>query len=435
MLDQHPNANSNLKWDLLRISVEQGDITKGISDVIIIPCDENLQCNSGVARAVIQAGGALLQDTIAVCALETNGLEHAQPVISPGCFNLDTGHIVLVYSSKTSVDGLTECYKRALEAADDRLDATIVTLAPFGTGGLKARPEDSAAAAFKAIFDCGVVFNKIQLYVLFSVNPNLRYKQASGGRIQRMYEIVEDKEEEDIKKIADKFFKVVPSPEEKMGTLEAEDVCAICYDSLFEPAEKDVVVQLRKCGHIFHRECVKEAFTRVQVRCPMCKRWYSAPKGNQPTGSTMIVTTCEGTVPGFPDAKGYFFIEYSLPGGIQTVCHFRIAKTLLEPSSEEHPRPGLRFSGVRRYAYLPNTIEGEKVLRLFKLAFINRLMFTVGDRETGRRNVVIFNGIETKSTLKGGPKMSGFPDPDYLPRVKVELAAVGITEQLLETLE
>lgn len=28
---------------------------------------------------------------------------------------------------------------------------------------------------------------------------------------------------------------------------------------------------------------------------------------------------------------------------------------------EEHPRPGLRFSGVRRYAYLPNTIEGEKV--------------------------------------------------------------------------
>lgn len=99
------------------------------------------------------------------------------------------------------------------------------------------------------------------------------------------------------------------------------------------------------------------------------------------------------------------------------------------------------------------------------MAFSSRLMFTVGDCETGRRNVVIFNGIHNKTSLSGGPEKLvsmnkiivlktkkkkdkyrrffnvyfffdcryGFPDPQYFDRVKRELAAVGITEQLLET--
>lgn len=41
------------------------------------------------------------------------------------------------------------------------------------------------------------------------------------------------------------------------GNMDADDVCAICYDKLFRNDEDDVVVQLKKCCHAFHRSCLE----------------------------------------------------------------------------------------------------------------------------------------------------------------------------------
>ncbi|PIO71919.1 hypothetical protein TELCIR_06162 [Teladorsagia circumcincta] len=56
----------------------------------------------------------------------------------------------------------------------------------------------------------------------------------------------------------------------------------------------------------------------------------------------------------------------------------------------------------------------------------------VGDSiTTGAKNVVVWNNIHHKTNVTGGPQKYGYPDPDYLNRVKEDLAAMGITEDMV----
>uniref|UniRef100_A0A8C0NA79 E3 ubiquitin-protein ligase n=1 Tax=Canis lupus familiaris TaxID=9615 RepID=A0A8C0NA79_CANLF len=94
---------------------------------------------------------------------------------------------------------------------------------------------------------------------------------------------------------------------------------------------------------------------------------------------------------------------------------------------KEHPNPGKKYSGVQRTAYLPNNEEGNKVLRLLCRAFEQKLIFTVGESRTlGVSDVITWNDIHHKTSRVGGPQMYGYPDPDYLKRVKQELKDKGI---------
>uniref|UniRef100_F6SQA2 E3 ubiquitin-protein ligase n=1 Tax=Ciona intestinalis TaxID=7719 RepID=F6SQA2_CIOIN len=78
-------------------------------------------------------------------------------------------------------------------------------------------------------------------------------------------------------------------------------------------------------------------------------------------------------------------------------------------------------------AYLPDNGEGREVLRLLKKAFFARLIFTIGRSvTTGLDNQIIWNGIHHKTNTHGGAMGLGYPDPDYLNRVKDELRAKGI---------
>ncbi len=77
---------------------------------------------------------------------------------------------------------------------------------------------------------------------------------------------------------------------------------------------------------------------------------------------------------------------------------------------------------------MPDTPEGNEVLALFELAFKRKLMFTVGRSvTTGLDNQVVWNGIHHKTAVNGGSSSFGYPDDTYLKRVKLELAAKGIT--------
>ncbi|XP_051005828.1 E3 ubiquitin-protein ligase DTX3L isoform X2 [Acomys russatus] len=184
---------------------------------------------------------------------------------------------------------------------------------------------------------------------------------------------------------------------------ENENFCVICRDTI---SDKHV---LPKCKHEFCTSCINQAML-VKPVCPVCQTSYGVQKGNQPPGN-MVTTFLRGSLPGYEDC-GTIVIHYYIKDGIQT---------------SEHPNPGKPYSGTQRKAYLPNNKEGRKVLDLLTKAFHHKLIFTVGySRVLGISDVVTWNDIHHKTSQSGGPENYGYPDPDYLKRVKEELKAKGI---------
>ena len=166
---------------------------------------------------------------------------------------------------------------------------------------------------------------------------------------------------------------------------------------------------LSKCKHEFCSPCINKALSYKPV-CPVCQTSYGVQKGNQPDGD-MYVTVLRDSLPGY-EPCGTIMITYVIEGGVQT---------------KEHPNPGKRFSGIRRIAYLPDNKEGNEVLGLLRRAFKQKLIFTVGEsRQTGASDVITWNDIHHKTSWCGGPHRHGYPDPDYLKRVKQELKSKGI---------
>uniref|UniRef100_A0A3Q3F278 E3 ubiquitin-protein ligase n=1 Tax=Labrus bergylta TaxID=56723 RepID=A0A3Q3F278_9LABR len=184
-----------------------------------------------------------------------------------------------------------------------------------------------------------------------------------------------------------------------------QEPCPICMESI-KSSEK---VSL-KCKHSFCRDCLKKAFTYKPI-CPTCGALYGVLTGTQPDGGTMKVTTAPSSLPGY-ESYGTVIINYYIPSGIQ---------------NKEHPNPGQPYEGVYRTAYLPDSTEGRHILKLLQRAFSQRLIFTVGRSTTsGRNNVVTWNDIHHKTSTCGGPTNYGYPDPDYLSRVRDELSVKGI---------
>lgn len=178
--------------------------------------------------------------------------------------------------------------------------------------------------------------------------------------------------------------------------------CPICLCDVSNPRSL-------KCKHVFCSPCLQQALDACN-RCPVCQEPQGALRGNQPPGN-MTSRAIPQSVPGY-EGYGTIVINYSFQSGIQ---------------GREHPNPGQSYSGTSRVAYLPNTPEGCEVLQLLRRAFNSRLVFTVGtSATTGLHNQITWNDIHHKTTTHGGPYGFGYPDPDYLRRVREELAAKGI---------
>nr|XP_022342310.1 uncharacterized protein LOC111136032 [Crassostrea virginica] len=181
-------------------------------------------------------------------------------------------------------------------------------------------------------------------------------------------------------------------------------MCIICMDG-----EMEDPVKLKNCQHKFCRNCIEECFSRKPV-CPVCSTVYGEIFGNQPPG-TATVYLDSNSLPGYDCST--IIIHYEIPDGMQT---------------NEHPNPDVPFTGLSRQGYLPDNSEGRSVLGLLKKAFEHRLIFTVGvSRSSGKDNVVTWNDIHHKTRRDGGPEKFGYPDEEYLERVKEELAAKGIS--------
>ncbi|XP_026163908.1 E3 ubiquitin-protein ligase DTX3L-like [Mastacembelus armatus] len=182
-----------------------------------------------------------------------------------------------------------------------------------------------------------------------------------------------------------------------------EDTCPICMDTFTNKKQL-------KCKHEFCEECLQQAEKSLGPICPVCKDVFGTMEGDQPDGR-MSWMTSSFSLPGFSKC-GTIEITYSIPSGRQT---------------KNHPKPGQPYHGITRTAYLPDNREGREVLRLLEKAFDQKLVFTVGmSRTSGLDNQVIWNDIHHKTSTSGGPQRFGYPDPDYLKRVKEELKAKGI---------
>ncbi|PKU32930.1 e3 ubiquitin-protein ligase dtx3l [Limosa lapponica baueri] len=181
------------------------------------------------------------------------------------------------------------------------------------------------------------------------------------------------------------------------------DACPICMETI---KNKEI---LRKCKHAFCKSCIEQAMTYKQA-CPVCNTVYGVMEGNQPEG-TMSYVMLSSSLPGYPDC-GTIEITYRMPGGIQT---------------SDHPNPGKPYGSTTRTAYLPANKEGQEILQLLRRAFNQKLIFTVGQsRTTGAGDVITWNDIHHKTSMSGGPTKFGYPDSDYLQRVRSELKARGI---------
>ncbi|KAM8756079.1 uncharacterized protein AB9X84_009384 [Acanthopagrus schlegelii] len=182
-----------------------------------------------------------------------------------------------------------------------------------------------------------------------------------------------------------------------------DEQCAICRDTFNNKKQL-------KCKHEFCEECLENLKKHMGPVCPVCKDVFGVLKGTQPDG-TMSVHKKSFPLPGFTDC-GTIVIDYDIPSGKQM---------------ERHPNPGQHYHGTRRTAYLPDNKEGKEVLSLLKKAFDQKLIFTVGtSTTTGIENQVTWNDIHHKTSMTGGPQRFGYPDPDYLRRVRDELKAKGI---------
>ena len=99
-------------------------------------------------------------------------------------------------------------------------------------------------------------------------------------------------------------------------------------------------------------------------------------------------TYSDQKLPGY-EGYGTIQITYHIPDGTQ---------------GKEHPNPGQPFHGRSSKAYVPDSPEGRKIVKLLKKAFDARLTFTVGSSHSNgiNTNVVMWNSISHKTSKFGG---------------------------------
>ncbi|XP_059207341.1 probable E3 ubiquitin-protein ligase DTX2 isoform X2 [Centropristis striata] len=211
-----------------------------------------------------------------------------------------------------------------------------------------------------------------------------------------------------------------------------DEDCIICMDQLSNPSGyetssteeggqsilPDTVGKFIKCGHTLHMLCMLAMYNNGtkdgSMQCPSCKTIYGEKTGTQPKGKMEIYSIAQ-SLPGHPDC-GTIQIIYSIPPGIQ---------------GPEHPNPGQPYTcrGFPRFCFLPDNDKGRKVLELLKVAWMRRLIFTVGTSSTtGEPDTVVWNGIHHKTEMMSNLSGHGYPDPNYLDNVLSELASQGVTE-------
>lgn len=204
------------------------------------------------------------------------------------------------------------------------------------------------------------------------------------------------------------------------GVVQAEP-CPICLDEMFPNGRSSDAVRLKGCGHVFHRCCIVRSLQQGHSHCPSCRKPIgTAPWGKGPSG-VMTVTVdrqrrcCAQGKHKDDDAHtttGTIRIDYNIPDGIQA--------SYME-------NPGKHYTRTRRVAYLPHNDDGRRLLVRLQYAFEHGLTFRVGTSlTTGLHNQVTWTSVHHKTSVDGGIRAHGFPDPNYFDNCNDALDALHV---------
>ncbi|XP_066277106.1 uncharacterized protein [Branchiostoma lanceolatum] len=441
----------------VKVTVMKGDITKQHVDVIVNASDATLTHGGGVAAAIVRAGGSLIQS-------ECSEYFYSQgPLKTTECMWTTAGHLPCKhiihaagpnYNNASTLQKLKETCINIFAMAVD-LKATSVAIPAISTGMYGVPADVCAKAIFDTIMDltlhgttslCDICIIDIKLATAQDIATHFKrssgsshaaysrrrktpsstatsYTGSSGGHkaattsYSRSYADATRSEDG-----ASGFGPVIsPSNGKQLHTQSStkssaasgpakdtddqDDTCPICLDVFKNPKT------IPQCKHKFCKSCLDQAL-KVSSQCPICKTVVGTLTGTQPQRGTMKDKVDKyTTLSGYPNC-GTIVIDYHFPSGTQ---------------GPEHPNPGRPYYATSRRAYLPDNREGREVLALLKRAFNQWLVFTVGtSSSTGLSDNIVWNDIHHKTNIHGGPTNYGYPDPDYLRRVKEELAAKGI---------
>ncbi|XP_078603219.1 uncharacterized protein LOC144877190 [Branchiostoma floridae x Branchiostoma japonicum] len=373
----------------IEVSVYRGDITRQKVDVVVNAANTELKHMGGVAFAISKAGGKSIQEESREY-VRRHGTLHIGKAVHTGAGKMPCRFVVHTVgpmwdrlgNNGTARSQLRQAITNVLYYACDKLQARSIAF-PAISAGIYGVPVDVSAEQLMLA---------TQKFVRSPPSNNtLRHIKFVNieDQVNRVF----------VRVFSDNLQPVVT--EGQSPEVSGYKDCPICLQKIVRPE------RLHCCGNEFCSDCIKQAFNSKPV-CPTCGKQYGTLKGTQPRQGTMEVEEIPQSLPGYPDC-GLIRIHYLIPNGIQEHCH---------------PNPGRPYHGTDRLAYLPNNQEGRDVLELLKRAFDNRLVFTVGtSASTGRSDVVTWNDIHHKTSINGS---FGYPDPDYLRRVREELAAKGI---------
>ncbi|TNV76574.1 hypothetical protein FGO68_gene6149 [Halteria grandinella] len=177
------------------------------------------------------------------------------------------------------------------------------------------------------------------------------------------------------------------------------------------------VVKLGNCNgmHFFHKECLEKQYKASgsdhYLKCTVCSQIYGKIIGTMPSGR-MTWSTLRMSLPGFESCQKAIVINYDIPNGKLPT--------------------GVEFIGTQKTAYLPDNKEGQVILSLFAEAFRRRLIFKVDTYAAGQQNQIFWGTINHKTSPIGGSQY-GYPDSTYFSKVKDQLAANGLTVDLIGT--
>lgn len=189
------------------------------------------------------------------------------------------------------------------------------------------------------------------------------------------------------------------SPAIGMDALEPGESTSACYNckKMGKPSKLG-------CGHLLCKEC-----HTANQSCLICIQNAVANKNEMQRQPTMKLAVLNFALSGY-SREMTLQITYNIPDGIQ---------------QGGDPNPGEPFRGGEFKAYLPDNLEGKKILMLLQKAFETRLIFKVVS-ESRRQAYVTWNDIPHKTAIMGGKDMNGYPDTLYLRKVLLALKSYGL---------